>query len=232
VTVLAVIPARGGSKGLPRKNVLPLAGVPLVGHALRCAASVPAIDRTVVSTDDDEIAAVAAQFGGEVVRRPAELAADETPTWPVLRHALDAAGGDPELLVLLEPTDPLRLPGDVDAAIELARANPDADGVVAVSEPPFNPFFQGVEIVGGRMRPLFPHARLERRQDAPQSYYVNGCVYVWRTGFVRSHDGHWLDGDTVPLVTPAARAVSVDTADDLALCEALLASGRVSLPWL
>jgi N-acylneuraminate cytidylyltransferase len=232
VSVLAVIPARGGSKGLPRKNVLPLAGVPLVGHAVQCAARVPAITRTVVSTDDDETAAVAEPFGAEVVRRPADLGRDETPTWPVLQHALDAAGRGEELLVLLEPTEPLRLPEDVEAAIDLARANPGADGVVSVSEPRFNPVFQGVEITDGRLRPLFPEARLERRQDAPAVYYVNGCVYVWRTSHVRDHHGHWLDGDLLPLITPESRSVSIDTADDLELCELLLSSGRASLPWL
>ena len=103
---------------------------------------------------------------------------------------------------------------------------------MSVSEPRFNPFFHGVEISDGRLRPLFPDARLERRQDAPAVYYVNGCVYVWRTPFVRGHQGHWLDGNTVPFVTPESRSISVDTADDLALCELLLSSGRASLPWL
>jgi CMP-N,N'-diacetyllegionaminic acid synthase len=232
VTVLAVVPARGGSKGLPRKNVLPLAGLPLVAHALECAKRVVAVSDTVVSTDDDEIAAIAEAHGGEVLRRPAELARDETPTWPVLQHALDAVGGEFELLVLLEPTDPLRQPGDVEGAIELARAHPDADGVVSVSEPPFNPVFQSVELVEGRVRPLFGGARFERRQDAPVSYYLNGCVYVWRTQFVRGHDRHWLDGDLLGYVTPTARSISIDRAEDLELCELLLAAGRVSLPWL
>lgn len=226
-----MIPARGGSKGLPRKNVIPLAGLPLVAHALACARAVDAIDRVVVSTDDDEIARVAEEHGGEIVRRPRELARDDTPTWPVLQHALATAGDGHELLVLLEPTDPLRDPADVAAAIGLARSNPEADGVVSVSAPRFNPFFQGVDIARGRLVPLFGE-RHERRQDAPDFHYVNGCVYVWRTRFVSAHEGHWLDGVLLPLVTPEERSVSVDTDDDLVLCEALLASGRVSLPWL
>jgi N-acylneuraminate cytidylyltransferase len=212
--------------------VLPLAGVPLVGHAVECAARVERIARTVVSTDDDEIAAVAERFGAEVVRRPEELARDDTPTWPVLQHALERCGGEFELLVLLEPTDPLRLPEDVDAALDLALSHSGADGVVSVSEPRFNPVFQGVRVVDGRLRPLFPDARVERRQDAPAVHYVNGCVYVWRTPFVRGHDGHWLEGDTLALETPESRSVSIDSADDLELCELLLASGRASLPWL
>lgn len=138
--VLAVIPARAGSKGLPRKNLAELDGVPLLGHAVRFAASVPEVSRCVVSTDDNEIAAVARAYGAEVpFRRPADLARDDTPMGPVLQHALAAVEQDAEpfdLLVLLMTTTPVRRAEDLSAAIATLD-NSDADGVVSVSEPPF-----------------------------------------------------------------------------------------------
>lgn len=232
---LAVVPARGGSKELPRKNVLPLAGLPLVGHALECAARAPAISRTVVSTDDDEVAEVAARLGGDVLRRPAELAGDETPMWPVLRHALEACDSSREgfdTLVLLQPTNPLRFPDDVAGVLAALAGRPDADGAITVSEPRFAPIWECVVERDGMLEQLVPEARrFERRQDVPRALYINGGVYAWRTAFVRT-SGDWLSGRTIGYETPEARSISIDTLDDLQLCELLLESGRVALPWV
>src|SRR5262249_10695504 len=137
VSTLAVIPARGGSKGVPGKNIRTLSSLPLIAHSLRLAALCPEIDRTVVSTDSDAIAEVARAEGGDVpFLRPAALARDETPMLPVLRHALDALDPHSEIytrLLLLDPTSPGRLPEDVARAHVLLAAESDADGVVAVS---------------------------------------------------------------------------------------------------
>src|SRR5436190_9337115 len=142
-TTLAVIPARGGSKGLPGKNVRPLAGLPLIEHSLRLARLCPELGRTIVSTDSDGIAEVARAAGGEVpFRRPDDLARDDTPMLPVLRHALeelDPAGAEYEFVLLLDPTSPGRLPEEVSRAHDMLVERTDADGVVAVSEPGFNP---------------------------------------------------------------------------------------------
>src|SRR5690348_11806624 len=131
---LAVIPARGGSKGLPRKNIRPLAGLPLLVHSLRCTARVPRIARTIVSTDDAEIAEVARAHGGDVpFIRPAELARDDTPMLPVLKHALleveRLEGRTYGSLLLVDPTSPGRLPGDIDSAFAILDADASADGV-------------------------------------------------------------------------------------------------------
>jgi CMP-N-acetylneuraminic acid synthetase len=131
VSAVAVVPARGGSKRLPRKNLRPLAGVSLLEHALACAARCPSLARTVVSTEDDEIAAVARAAGAEVVERSPALAADEATSWSVVRDVARALGAF-DTLVLLQPTSPLRLPEDVEGALALLDADPAADGAFAV----------------------------------------------------------------------------------------------------
>ena len=142
--VLAVVPARGGSKGLPGKNLRPLAGLPLVAHSLRAAAAMRTVTRCIVSTDDPQVARVAREHGGDVPwLRPAELATDTTPMAPVLRHALAAVeeeeGRPYDALVLLDPTSPARVPAEVDAAVEQLLALPRPRrghlGVAAVVQP-------------------------------------------------------------------------------------------------
>jgi len=147
--LLAVIPARRGSKGLPGKNIRPLAGLPLIAHSILFAKLCPEIKRLIVSTDCDEISDVARQFGADVpFQRSPELAQDDTPIWPVLRHALKAAedldGVSYEYLLLLDPTSPGRLPSDVSAAYRLLQGTPSADGIIGVSKPEFNPIWHCV----------------------------------------------------------------------------------------
>jgi N-acylneuraminate cytidylyltransferase len=231
---LALIPARGGSKGLPRKNIRDLAGLPLLEHSVRLAGLCPDVSRIVVTTDDAEIASVARAAGAEVLERPAELARDDTPTWPVVRHALDAVGGRSELVLLLEPTSPTRLPEDVAAAHALLAAHPDADGVVAVSEPRFNPIWECVTTAAdGVIEHLFAGGdRFERRQNVPRALRINGLLYLWRAEFVRRETERWLRGRHMPLEVPELRAISIDDEAELQLATALLAAGLVSLPWL
>jgi N-acylneuraminate cytidylyltransferase len=234
--VLAVVPARGGSVGLPGKNLLPVAGEPLIAHTVRLARAVPEIDRCVVSTDDDTIAHVAARCGAEVpFRRPAELSNDDTPMAPVVRHALaelEAAGEAFDAVVLLMPTTPVRRAADVGAAIrELLRGA--LDGIVSVSEPPFNPLFVGVRQAAGGLLERFSRAGtgLTRRQDAAPFLRVNGLFYVWRADFVRRLERSWLDeGRHAGFVTDDFSALDVDTADDYRRLCRLVDAGIVSLP--
>lgn len=235
-STLAVVPARGGSKGLPGKNVRPLAGLPLLVHSLRLAWSCPEIARTVVSTDAESIAEVARAAGAEVLDRPAVLATDETPMLPVLRHALEAL--DPgatlyEFLLLLDPTSPGRLPADVSAAHRLLAAAPEADGVVAVSEPPFNPVWHAVTERDGYLEPLLPEGRsFGRRQDVPRVLRINAALYLFRTSFLRRETETWQHGRHLALEIPDERAFHIDREWDLRLCELVLESGLVELPWL
>jgi N-acylneuraminate cytidylyltransferase len=233
--VLAVVPARGGSKGFPRKNVAPLLGLPLVGHALRFTALVPEIDKTIVSTDDDEIARAARAYGGDVpFVRPADLAEDGTAMWPVLRHALEQVdpGGDRfAFLLLVDPTSPVRNPADVTAMLARLRADAAADGIVSVAEPSFSIVWQAVVERDGYLAHLVePGARLVRRQDAPAVHVIDGSLYLWRASFVRAEHETWFNGRLLVHVVDSAG--SIDTPRDLARVEALVRAGLFRLPWL
>jgi CMP-N-acetylneuraminic acid synthetase len=143
--VLALVPARGGSKGLPRKNVLPLGGHPLIAWSIAAGLQAKTVHRTVCSTDDPEIAEVAARYGAEVpFMRPAELAQDDTLDLPVFQHALEwlerEQGWRADVVVQLRPTSPLRFPGQVDAAVRMLLDDPQATGVRTVIPAPANPY--------------------------------------------------------------------------------------------
>jgi N-acylneuraminate cytidylyltransferase len=237
--VLAVIPARGGSKGLPGKNVKPLAGLPLIAHSLRCARMTPEISRCIVSTDDPRIAETASQHGGDVpFLRPADLASDTAPMIPVLRHALLAAeaqdGIQYDTLLLLDPTSPGRLPEDVTAAVAMLADDPRAMGVVAVSAPAFNPRWVCVEEQDGYMAMAFPAEGLHtRRQDVPPVYRINATLYLWRRDFLLSPEAdRWQAAPHRLLVVPEERAFHIDLAADFRLAELMLQAGIVRLPWL
>jgi CMP-N-acetylneuraminic acid synthetase len=237
MSTLAVIPARGGSKRLSGKNVKELAGLPLVVHSLRLAGLCPEIARTIVSTDSDEITAVARAAGGDVpFLRPAELGNDETPMWPVVLHALaqlEAEGAEYDLVLLLDPTSPARLPEDVARAHELLAADPEADGVVAVSKPSFNPIWTSVAAESRYLELVFPSARdYGRSQDAPAVLRINAALYLFRAEFVRRGAETWLDGRHLPLEIPEVRAFDIDTEMDFRLGELVLREGLVRLPWL
>jgi CMP-N,N'-diacetyllegionaminic acid synthase len=229
--VLAVVPARGGSKGLPGKNLRLLAGQSLLEHAVRFARACDSVGEVVVSTDSDEIAAAARAAGAEVpFLRPAELATDETPMWPVLVHALEEVDpyGRWEFLLLADPTAPVRSPADVEAALERLRADPCADGIVSVAEPNFNPVWQCVVDRDGYMAHLLPGgARLTRRQDAPEVRYINGSFYLWRTTFVRGGHASWFEGRTLMHLVDSYG--SIDTEYDLRRLEALIDAGALIL---
>jgi N-acylneuraminate cytidylyltransferase len=237
--ILAVVPARGGSKGLPGKNIRPLGGIPLIGHAIACGNALPAVTRTIVTTDDTEIAEIARSLGGDVpFLRPAELAQDDTPTAPVIRHALAEAerqeGVRYDGVLLLEPTSPARDPRRIASAIELFDERPELDGVVAVSEPWFNPLWVGVEEADdGTMRRFFPEAAgIARRQDNRRRYLrINGAFYLWRADFVRRLESNWLDeGTFAPFEIPESEAFSIDEEPEFRMIEALVAAGLAHLP--
>jgi CMP-N,N'-diacetyllegionaminic acid synthase len=240
--VLAVVPARGGSKGLPGKNIRPLAGLPLVAHSLRAAAAMRTVTRCVVSTDDPEIARVATEHGGDVPwLRPADLAADDTPMAPVLRHALlaveEAEGRPYDALVLLDPTSPARVPAEIDAAVEELLASTDLDGVVSVSEPSFNPVWVGVRPSATDPRVMeryFPEgAGVTRRQDAGRFLRINGTFYVWTSAFIRRLESSWVDeGRHAMVEIPESRAFAIDYLEEFEDLAAAVERGRVVLPWL
>jgi len=238
-TLLAVIPARGGSKGLPGKNIRPFAGLPLIAHSILFAKQCPQITRLIVSTDSPEIASVASHYGADVpFMRPPELARDDTSLWSVLRHALDAVerqdGKTYKHVLLLDPTSPAREPADIEGALGRLHGEPSANGIIGVSRPGFNPIWHCVIERGGWMTYLIEEGiQYERRQDVPVVYRINGSLYIWRTAFLRKQAGGWQgDGHHLIYETPEIRAMSIDEIHEFEKAELLVKSGLIRFPWL
>jgi N-acylneuraminate cytidylyltransferase len=203
------------------------------------AAISPEIDRCIVSTDSEEIAAVARHHGADVpFLRPANLALDDTPMWPVLQHALLEMERQTEMrfgtLLLLDPTSPGRLPEDVVRALAMLDSDPRAAGVVAVSEPAFNPRWVCVEESGGYMKQLLPQTQsYVRRQDVPTTYRVNALLYLWRREHVlNQNEPQFYSVPHRMLVVPEDRAMHIDEPRDFAMAELLVREGFVKFPWL
>ncbi|MBX3237416.1 MAG: acylneuraminate cytidylyltransferase family protein [Nitrospiraceae bacterium] len=237
--VLAVIPARGGSQGLPGKNIRLFAGLPLIAHSIVFARQCPEIDRVVVSTDSLEIAQVARAYGADVpFIRPADLARSETPMWPVLRHALrfieERESPAFDFLMLLDPTSPAREPADVTEGLRQLSKDADAVGIVSVSEPPFNPIWHCVVNRRGYMEDLLETGSgFTRRQDVPKVYRINGALYIWRADFVRRQEIGWRgQGKHLMLEIPEIRAMSIDDLQQFEAAEALVKAKLVTLSWL
>ena len=236
--MLAVIPARGGSKGLPGKNIRSFAGLPLIAHSILLAKMCREIDRLIVTTDSLEIANIAKGYGADVpFVRPAELAQDDTPIWPVLRHALQAVSNSEEefqYLLLLDPTSPAREPSDITEALGRLHECPEADGIISVSQPDFNMIWHCVVEQDGWMRDLMEEGHnFERRQEVPAVYRINGSLYIWRTSFVRTQEDSWRKtGKNLIYVTPEFRSLSFDTLDQFERAEILVNNGFITLPWL
>jgi N,N'-diacetyl-8-epilegionaminate cytidylyltransferase len=223
---VGLISARGGSKGVPRKNIRPLAGKPLIGWAIEVARNCPSLDRVVVSTDDAEIADVARRFGAEVpFLRPSELARDDSPellTWQHCIRTLTADDGKaPEVLVAVPATAPLRAVEDVEACVaDLYRSG--ADLCLTVKSAERNPYFTMVTLEDGWARMLIkPPKPIFRRQDAPEVFDIVPVAYAARAEYVL-RTPRLLDGKVRATIVPAERSVDIDTELDLAFAEFLL----------
>jgi len=226
--VLGVIPARGGSKGLPRKNLRPLLDKPLVAWTIEHALQSRSLSRVVVSTDDPEIAAEARARGAPPpFIRPGELAEDETPMIDVLLHALDwfeARGETFDVLALMEPTSPLRKAGDVDAAIEvLSRESATADSLVSVGEIHLENPHLAKRIEGGFVRPYVTEhaATFTRRQELPTAFFPYGVVYLSKVASLRERKTFYHDR-TVPYLLERWQNYEVDDLLDLHVVETIL----------
>lgn len=229
--VLAIIPARGGSKGLPGKNILPLAGKPVIAWTIEAARQSRFVDRVIVSTDSLEIAAVAEQHGAEVpFLRPAELAGDQAKSFDVLLHAIDwqqqlDLGYD--LVICLQPTSPLRNGEDIDHAIELYRTRA-ADAVVSVCETDHHPWWSNILPENGNMADfLRPEALNSNRQELPAFYRLNGAIYLASPDYLKANGSFYGDG-TFAYEMPKRRSIDIDDAFDLQLAEVLLTASGAS----
>jgi CMP-N,N'-diacetyllegionaminic acid synthase len=234
VTVLGVVTARAGSKGIPGKNTRCLAGRPLIVYTFEAARESKVFDRLILSTDDAEAAALAVEHGCEVpFYRPASLAADDTPHLPVLQHALawlrDHEGYAPDRVMILQPTSPLRQAWHIREAVDLALAS-GADSVVSVDElpPHFNPL-RVVTIDEGGWAHLFVggrpvKTRPARRQDLPQTWVLNGAIYLFRTALLFDPTEPSLYGDKVAAYRMSSPfGFNIDQPEDWAVAEQLVA---------
>lgn len=177
--VLAIIPARGGSKGVPRKNVKLLGGIPLIAHAINCAKESSRVTKLVVSTDCEEIAAIARENCCEVMKRPSDLASDTSNVVLTVEHAYKTLNEDFDIIVLLQPTSPLRTGKDVDKIIEMFERDTKLDGVISVV--PFDDLHPARMYNLGTNNELIPfikNSESMRRQDLEPVYYRNGCFYA------------------------------------------------------
>ncbi|HWV40184.1 acylneuraminate cytidylyltransferase family protein [Pseudorhodoplanes sp.] len=230
-SIVAFIFARGGSKGLPGKNLRPLAGKPLIVRAIETGLALTRVSRVVVSTDDAEIAAVAQRAGADVpFLRPAELATDAAPEWLAWQHAIREVRGRGEavdVFVSLPPTSPLRIPADIDCAIDL-KLNSDADIVITVREAERNPYFNMVRAGAGGAMALAVEASFHRRQDAPPIYDVTTVAYVAQADFILSAM-RIFDGKVRAVEVPRERAIDIDTEYDMRIAEATV-SGPLGGP--
>jgi YrbI family 3-deoxy-D-manno-octulosonate 8-phosphate phosphatase len=235
--VLAIIPARGGSKSIPRKNVKLLGGVPLIGYSIAAGQQARTVTRLIVSTDDEEIARLAESYSVEVpFMRPAELAEDDTTDLPVFQHALGwlekFEGYRPDIVVQLRPTTPLRPPHCVDQAVRALLENPAADAVRAVVPSEQNPYKMWRVAADGLMQPLLtngiPEPYNEPRQKLPQTYWQTGHVDAARYDTIM-HKGS-MTGDTIcPLILDPSYTVDIDTPLDWERAEWVLARGTLDI---
>ncbi|MBK8892445.1 MAG: acylneuraminate cytidylyltransferase family protein [Dechloromonas sp.] len=212
--ILALIPARGGSKGLPRKNILPAGGRPLIAWTIEAARQASCISRVVLSSDDDEIIAEALNHGCEVrFKRPAELASDTASSMDVVLHALNQMPGY-DYMVLLQPTSPLRTAGDIDAAftLMLEKQAPACVSVCPVEESPYWMYrLEGQSHLRSVLE--VPQGGVTRRQDLPDVYSLNGAIYIARVDWLQRQRS-FVSADTVGYVMPKERSMDIDTPDD------------------
>lgn len=225
--IVGAICARGGSKGVPRKNLRLLDGEPLLVHAIRCARACPSLDRVVVSTDDEEMAEVARRHGAEVpFLRPPALAQDDTPKWLVFRHLVESweqqTGETVRALIDLDTGVPLRQPADVEGCVQQLLTR-DADVVVTAYEAERNPYFNMAEIeADGRARISKPTgAPITRRQAVPGVYSLSPSVFAIRRSALWDFE-HWSQSRFEVFVVPRERALDIDTELDFQFVQFLL----------
>ena len=222
MNIVAIIPARGGSKGIPRKNLVNIAGKPLVAHSITHALESTLINRVIVSTDDEEIANVSKKYGAEVpILRPSELAQDHVLDLPVFEHILqylkDTENYETDIVVHLRPTAPYRKVQWIDEAIELLLQNKEADSVRSVSEPSQHPY-RIFEIKNNYLEPIMKHRHPEpyllRRQDLPRMYFYNCVIDVTKPQTI--FNKHSMTGDKMlPYIMDANDVIDIDTKLDL-----------------
>jgi len=228
--VLAIIPARGGSKGIPNKNLKMLAGRPLVAHSVLAAKKANCVSKVVVSTDDEKIVQVALDYDAEVVRRPADISRDDSPSEEALVHVLDTLLSEedysPDIVVFLQPTSPLRGKDDIDNAVDVLLAE-QADSVFSSYAEHFSGRWR-MDASRGMVSVNYQSDARPRRQAYPVEFVENGSIYVFLPSLLKQSNNR-LGGRVVTYEMPVLRSVQIDTLDDLETMEILMAISKGKL---
>lgn len=222
--IFSFVFARGGSKGVPGKNIRVLSGKPLLANAIDLAKSVPKIQEVFVSTDDESIAAVARKYGAEVILRPVELAQDDSPEWLAWRHAVDwveKKKGPFEVFISLPTTSPLRNREDVKACIDLLDG--ETDVVITITKTNRSPWFNMVRLTSkGYAKVLLQGEKTYvRRQDVPEAFDMTTVAYVTRPQYIHTANGIF-DGRVKAVIIPQERALDIDTELDFRIGDFLM----------
>ncbi|MDX5337608.1 MAG: acylneuraminate cytidylyltransferase family protein [Cyclobacteriaceae bacterium] len=226
--ILATICCRGGSKGVPNKNIKLLNGYPLIHHTIKQALASNHIDELIVSTDSEEIAQIARDAGAKVpFLRPADLASDTSSKWPVFVHALEFfeknEGKEVKYLVDLDVTVPLKTPEDIDGCIQMALAHSEVEVVITGYEPERNPYFNMMEIRPDGLAEIVKKSSkpIVRRQDAPEVYSLSPAAFVIKKSALY-HYPHWSAAPCMIYPMPRERAIDIDSELDFELIEFLI----------
>jgi len=226
--ILAIIPARGGSKGILGKNTKLLGGKPLICHTIDEALKSQCLDGIFVSTDDPKIAKISRNCGANIIKRPPELATDDAPTIGAVFHAIDSIKdtSDQDIIILLQPTSPLRSATDIDTALDIFMKT-ECDSVISmckVEHPPYWCF----KYEGEKLKPLYGSECLQmRRQELPDVYRPNGAIYISTIKNLYMNNGFYCD-KIVPYVMPPERSVDIDEEIDFKLAELLIQEGTTN----
>lgn len=231
--VLGVIPARGSSKSVPRKNLQRIAGKPLIAHVIEEALRSKLLNRVIVSTEDEEIAKVARSYGAEVpFTRPKELARDEVSIIPVVQHAMryldENESWRADVIASIQPTSPLTEATDIDSAIT-KLIETGCDSVVSVCKIAHGHPYWAMRLDGDRPTPLNPEGyRYLQKQDLPPFYTINGALYIRRRSVLENWDGRdfGLGKDVRAIVMDEIKSIDIDTPLDLMVAEAVIKAGK------
>ena len=223
-TVLAIIPARGGSKGIPRKNIKLLAGKPLIAWTIEEAKKSKYIDKTIVSTDSQEIADIAIKYGAEIpFIRPTELAKDETSSSEVIVHAIKWFEKNQNqkfnMLVLLQPTSPFRNVKHIDSTLEIFSSSPNSKSLVSIKEVDENPYWMKIIDEDHYLKNfILKQNNFTRRQDLPKVYILNGAIYIMRIADFMNYKSFDVD-NTIPFIMDKKTSIDIDVEEDFVLAE-------------
>ena len=220
-TFLAIIPARGGSKRLPRKNILDLCGKPLISWSIEAALKSKYISKVVVSSDDEEILNISSNFGADIIKRPYELANDTATTFDTVKHTIDNFKNY-DYIVLLQPTSPLRNEKHIDEAIELLEEK-QADAIVSVCEMDHSPLWSNTLPEDGNMRGFLREEILNKRsQDLEKYYRLNGAVYICKTDKLLENKSFFLKDNIFAYIMDKKNSIDIDEEIDFEIAKVLI----------